>query len=105
MKIFLLDNYDSFTYMLKDYIELCGADCTVKRNDETDLSEINLTESDAIIISPGPKTPKDSGALMRIISTCQGTKPILGVCLGHQGIGEFFGAKLVKSKLPMHGKA
>ena len=105
MKVFLLDNYDSFTFMLKDYIEQCGAECVVKRNDDDSINDDNiLDEFDAIIISPGPKTPKESGCLMKIISTYHQKKPMLGVCLGHQGIGEFFGAKLVKSKLPRHGK-
>jgi anthranilate synthase/aminodeoxychorismate synthase-like glutamine amidotransferase len=105
MKVFLLDNYDSFTFMLKDYIEQCGAECVVKRNDDESLNKQNiLDEFDAIIISPGPKTPYESGGLMKMISTYHQKKPMLGVCLGHQGIGEFFGAKLVKSKLPRHGK-
>ncbi len=103
MKIFLLDNYDSFTYMLKDYVEQFGCECTVKRNDEK-LNENELDKYDAIVISPGPKTPKESGELMEIISICHQIKPILGICLGHQAIGEFFGATLVKSKLPRHGK-
>ena len=105
MKVFLLDNYDSFTFMLKDYIEQCGAECVVKRNDDESINRQNeLDEYDAIIISPGPKTPNESGCLLKIISTYHQKKPLLGVCLGHQGIGEFFGAKLVKSKLPRHGK-
>ena len=104
MKIFLLDNYDSFTYMLRDYVEQCGAECIVKRNDDVAINEDSLDEYDAIIISPGPKTPAESGMLMKIISRYHQKKPILGVCLGHQGIGEFFGAKLVKARLPRHGK-
>jgi len=105
MKVFLLDNFDSFTFMLKDYVEQCGADCIVKRNDDDFVNiENSLDGFDAIIISPGPKTPSLSGSLMKIISTYHQKKPILGVCLGHQGIGEFFGAKLIKAKLPRHGK-
>ncbi|MEI6595227.1 MAG: aminodeoxychorismate/anthranilate synthase component II [Bacteroidota bacterium] len=104
MKVFLLDNYDSFTYMLKDYIEQCGVECIVKRNDDESIIEHSLDEYDAIIISPGPKIPSESGNLMNIISTYHQQKPILGVCLGHQGIGEFFGAKLIKSQIPRHGK-
>jgi len=105
MKVFLLDNFDSFTFMLKDYIEQCGAECIVKRNnDESIIEENSLENYDAIIISPGPKTPGESGYMMKIISTYHHIKPMLGVCLGHQGIGEFFGAKLVKSQLPRHGK-
>jgi len=104
MKVFLLDNYDSFTYMLKDNIEQCGVECIVKRNDDPSINENSLNSYDAIILSPGPKTPKESGCLMNIISFYHQRKPILGVCLGHQGIGEFFGARLCKSSFPMHGK-
>jgi anthranilate synthase component 2 len=103
MKIFILDNYDSFTYMLKDYIKQFGCECMVKRNDEN-LNEKELREYNAIVISPGPKTPKESGKLLEIISLYHQIKPVLGICLGHQAIGEFFGATLVKSQLPRHGK-
>jgi anthranilate synthase component 2 len=104
MNVFLLDNYDSFTYMLRDYIEQCGAVCTVKRNDEKDLHEHALDGYDAIVISPGPKTPDVSGITMDVVRNYYRHKPILGVCLGHQAIGEFFGARLVKAQLPRHGK-
>ena len=104
MKIFILDNHDSFTYLLKDYVEQCGAECIVRRNDDISLNEQSFDEYDAIIISPGPKTPIESGGVMEIISTYHQKKPILGVCLGHQAIGQFFGARLVKARLPRHGK-
>lgn len=104
MKILLLDNYDSFTHMLKDYLEQCGANCMVFRNNKITVAEIELMSFDAIVISPGPKEPKDAGILMELIATFYNSKPILGVCLGHQAIAEFFGGKLTKAQLPRHGK-
>lgn len=101
--ILLFDNYDSFTYMLKDYIEQNGAVCTVVRNDHPEALEL-LMQFDAIILSPGPQAPKDAGKLMQAIAQIHQHKPILGVCLGHQAIGEFFGATLQKATVPMHGK-
>lgn len=102
--ILLLDNYDSFTYNLCDYILQLGADCTVKRNDEISLTEIEKLNPEAIIISPGPCTPKDSGITMKVVERFVETIPLLGICLGFQAIGEFFGASLQKADLPMHGK-
>ena len=104
MKILLLDNYDSFTHMLKDYLEQCGANCLLFRNDKITVSEISLLTFDAIVISPGPKEPKDAGIVMELIAAFYKTKPIFGVCLGHQAIAEFFGASLNKAILPRHGK-
>lgn len=89
--------------MLKDYIEQNGATCTVVRNDYPDILERALL-FDAMIISPGPQAPKDAGQLMNVIEQTYLHKPILGVCLGHQAIGEFFGATLQKATVPMHGK-
>ncbi len=103
-QILLVDNYDSFTYNLYDYICQLGAVCTVIRNDEYPIKAIQKMSFDGLVLSPGPKTPKDAGLLMQLIQTFHRTKPILGICLGHQGICEFFGAKLVKAALPMHGK-
>jgi anthranilate synthase/aminodeoxychorismate synthase-like glutamine amidotransferase len=103
MKVLLLDNYDSFTYMLKDYIEQCGVVCDVERNDSIDvLDEIN--RYDALVISPGPQTPARAGKLMEALKRYVLLKPILGVCLGHQGLGVYFGARLIKAKQPKHGK-
>jgi anthranilate synthase component 2 len=103
MKVLLLDNYDSFTYMLKDYIEQCGVVCDVKRNDDVNVVEA-INRYDVLVISPGPQTPMDAGRLMESLQRYAFEKPILGVCLGHQGIGMFFGARLIKALKPKHGK-
>ena len=102
MKIALIDNYDSFTYNLYDYICRLGAECDVYRNDKLELNQ--LSDYEALVLSPGPKRPSDAGQLMDIIASYHNYKPILGICLGHQALGEFFGAKLVNSKVPVHGK-
>jgi len=102
--VLLLDNYDSFTYNLRDYILQCGKQCTVIRNDEMSLDEIEQLDFSSAVISPGPKTPHEAGITMKFIESFHKTKPVLGICLGHQAIGEFFGAKLIKAKKPMHGK-
>lgn len=103
-KILLIDNYDSFTYILYDYFLQLGAECTVIRNDELPFDEIVKLKFDALVLSPGPKTPKDAGLLNAIIEHFHDKVPVLGICLGHQGIGEFFGAELIRAKLPVHGK-
>jgi len=104
MKVLLLDNYDSFTYMLKDYINQCKVTCNVIRNDDVALFD-EFHTFDAIIISPGPRSPKYAGQLMNLIQKNQTTKkPLLGICLGHQAIGLHLGATLSKAKAPMHGK-
>ena len=102
MKIALIDNYDSFTYNLYDYICRLGADCQVYRNDEVQIDQ--LADFDSIVLSPGPKRPSDAAQLMNIIEKYYKLKPILGICLGHQALGEFFGAKLVNATIPVHGK-
>lgn len=104
MRLLLLDNYDSFTYNLYDYLRQAGAQVAVKRNDETDVNEISELKPDGIVLSPGPKKPADAGCLMDVIKTFHNTIPMLGVCLGHQAIGEFFGATLHKAMKPVHGK-
>jgi para-aminobenzoate synthetase component II len=103
MKVLLIDNFDSFTYMLKDYIEQAGADCEVLRND-VPLNNIQLKNYQALIISPGPSTPELAGNTLKILNEAMYKMPILGVCLGHQAIGVYFGASLEKGKKPMHGK-
>ncbi len=102
--VLLLDNYDSFTYNLYDYIKQLGLECVVIRNDELTLIEIKKIDFDVIVISPGPGIPKNSGICMELIAFYQDKLPILGICLGFQAIGEFFGAKLEKAIKPMHGK-
>lgn len=104
MKILLLDNYDSFTHMLKDYLEQCGVNCLLFRNDEISVGEIKLMDFDAMVVSPGPKAPKDAGILMELIAYFNNKIPILGVCLGHQALAQYFGATLTKAQLPRHGK-
>lgn len=102
--VLLLDNYDSFTYNLYDYILQLGQQCTVVRNDEMSVEEIVALNFSSIVISPGPKTPKEAGITMQLIERFHQTRPILGICLGHQAIGQFFGAALLKAAKPMHGK-
>jgi anthranilate synthase/aminodeoxychorismate synthase-like glutamine amidotransferase len=102
MKVALIDNYDSFTYNLYDYLCRLGTVCDVYRNDKIELNI--LSDYDAIVLSPGPKRPSDAGLLMEIIENYYHLKPILGICLGHQALGEHFGAKLLKADIPLHGK-
>ncbi len=102
--ILLLDNYDSFTYNLYDYLLQTGVDCRVVRNDEWAISDFEKIHFKALVLSPGPKKPGDAGIMMDLIAHYHLRIPILGVCLGHQAIGEYFGAKLIKARVPMHGK-
>ncbi|WP_448588039.1 anthranilate synthase component II [Thermocrinis sp.] len=104
MKVLMIDNYDSFTYNLVQYFQILGADVLVKRNDEIALDEIRIIDPDAIVISPGPCTPKEAGISVSLIKEFYKTYPILGVCLGHQSIGYAFGANIVRAKRLMHGK-
>ncbi len=102
--VLLIDNYDSFTYNLYDYILQLGVTCRVVRNDELTLNEIAAIKFSSAIISPGPKIPAQAGITMDFIKQFHATKPILGICLGHQAIGQFFGAQLINAKAPVHGK-
>ncbi len=102
--ILLIDNYDSFTYNLYQYLSELGADVSVARNDKITLEEIGRKQPEAIVISPGPKTPAEAGISENVIKTFHKSVPILGVCLGHQAIGEVFGGRIVKAPVPMHGK-
>jgi len=104
MTILLLDNYDSFTYNLYDYLQQAGADCTVVRNDALELLAFEPGDFDGVVLSPGPRRPKDAGMMPQLIAAWHQRLPMLGICLGMQALGEFFGASLVKSKIPMHGK-
>ena len=103
MKIVIIDNYDSFTYNLSHLVKELGAEVTVLRNDQFELSA--LEPYDKIILSPGPGIPSEAGLLLDVIRTYAGRKPILGVCLGHQAIGEVFGAKLENLSEVFHGVA
>ncbi len=103
--ILLIDNYDSFTYNLYQYLSELGAEVRVARNDKITLAEIRSSKPRAIVISPGPKTPGEAGISEPVITEFYKTTPILGVCLGHQAIGEVFGGKITKAPVPMHGKS
>ena len=100
----VIDNYDSFTYILVDYLRQLGADCRVYRNDEITLAEATTFSCAGIVLSPGPKAPEDAGILMDLIAARHATTPLLGICLGHQAIGEYFGAPLRRAHEPRHGK-
>ncbi len=100
----LLDNYDSFTWILHHYLLLTGNECTVLRNDEVTVEELEAMRPERLIISPGPETPLQAGICMEAIACFHDRIPVLGVCLGHQALGMYFGAKLVHAPYPMHGK-
>jgi len=102
--ILLLDNYDSFTYNLAQYLGQLGQKLAVRRNDEITLDEIARMRPERIIISPGPCTPREAGLSVPVVQRFAGKIPILGVCLGHQAIGDAFGGKIVRAKKIMHGK-
>jgi para-aminobenzoate synthetase component 2 len=102
--ILMIDNYDSFTYNLVQYLGELGAQIEVRRNDQTTLEEIERMFPERIVISPGPKTPNEAGLCLELIKKFAGRLPILGVCLGHQAIGQAFGGKVVRAPQIMHGK-
>src|ERR1700746_109389 len=102
--VFVLDNYDSFTYNLVQYLGELGAEVEVRRNDQVSIGEIDALRPERIVISPGPCTPADAGISVELIRHFAGKVPVLGVCLGHQAIGEAFGGKVVRAKNIMHGK-
>ena len=102
--LLLIDNYDSFTYNLYHYLGQLGADVLVKRNDELTADAALALKPEEIVLSPGPCTPDDAGICLDLIAKANGTVPILGVCLGHQSIGQAYGAKVVRAPKPMHGK-
>ncbi|GAB3823120.1 anthranilate synthase component II [Pontibacter rugosus] len=101
--LLLLDNFDSFTYNLVDYFGRLGVEALVVRND-VPLQEIQQLPVEAIVLSPGPGTPQAAGSMMEVITYYHERVPMLGICLGHQALGEFFGASLEKGLRPMHGK-
>jgi anthranilate synthase/aminodeoxychorismate synthase-like glutamine amidotransferase len=104
VRLLMIDNYDSFTYNLVQYLGELGADVTVKRNDAIDVDGVRAMRPAAIVISPGPCTPTEAGISLKLLREMSGEVPILGVCLGHQCIGEAFGGKVVRAGRLMHGK-
>ncbi|MFN3329649.1 MAG: anthranilate synthase component II [Pyrinomonadaceae bacterium] len=102
--ILIIDNYDSFTYNLVQYLGELGAEMIVRRNDQITIEEIKKMKPDRIVISPGPGTPDSAGITLKVIEKFYNKVPILGVCLGHQAIGQFFGGKVVRAPFPVHGK-
>jgi len=102
--ILLIDNYDSFTYNVKHYLSEVGAKVETYRNDKISLNEINDLHPKAIVLSPGPCTPNEAGICLKLIEKFKNIYPILGICLGHQSIGQSFGAKIIKCEEIMHGK-
>ena len=102
--VFILDNYDSFTYNLVQYFGELGAQVEVRRNDQVTVADIEVMQPDRIVISPGPCTPQEAGISIDLIRHFAGKVPILGVCLGHQAIGAAFGGQVVRAPRLMHGK-
>jgi len=102
--VFVLDNYDSFTYNLVQYLGELGEELVVRRNDQVSIGEIEAMRPARIVLSPGPCTPQEAGISIELIRHFAGKLPILGVCLGHQAIGAAFGGKIVRAKNLMHGK-
>ncbi len=104
MRLLVIDNYDSFTYNLVHYVGELGAEPMVYRNDKITLDEIEALAPDAILLSPGPKTPNEAGICLAVIDRFSPTTPILGVCLGHQAIGQAMGGDVIRAPALMHGK-
>jgi anthranilate synthase component 2 len=102
--LLLIDNYDSFTYNLVHFLGEEGAECVVRRNDTLTAAEALAMKPEAIVLSPGPCTPDEAGICLELIRAANGSVPILGVCLGHQAIGQAYGGKVVRARTPMHGK-
>jgi anthranilate synthase component II len=100
----LIDNYDSFTFNLVHYLGSLGAKVTVHRNDQISVTDVVAARPDAIVLSPGPCTPKEAGISLDLIRAVSGTIPLFGVCLGHQAMGDAFGGEVVRAPLPVHGK-
>lgn len=104
MRVLLIDNYDSFTWNLVHYLGELGGRLRVVRNDAIDLAEIETEAPEAVVLSPGPCTPNEAGVCLPLIETFATRMPILGVCLGHQAIGQAFGGRVVRAPAPVHGK-
>lgn len=104
MNVLMIDNYDSFTYNLVQYLGELGVDVTTVRNDAIDVEGVRARKPEAIVLSPGPCTPNEAGVCLDIVHELGGKVPILGVCLGHQAIGQALGGKVVRARQVMHGK-
>ncbi len=102
--ILVIDNYDSFTYNLVQYLETLGAECDVRLNDRISVEEVEAHPASGILLSPGPGTPNDAGVTLDVIARLGGKKPLFGVCLGHQSIAQHFGGDVVRAGRLMHGK-
>ena len=102
--VLMIDNYDSFTWNLVQYLQVLGAEVKVVRNDELDIARIEALAPERIVISPGPCTPNEAGVSLQLIERLGARVPILGVCLGHQAIGQVYGGEVVRAKRIMHGK-
>ena len=104
LSVTLIDNYDSFTWNLVHYLGSLGADVRVYRNDQIGARDVLAARPDAIVLSPGPCTPKEAGICLDLIKEAKGEVPLFGVCLGHQSIGDAYGGEVIRAPLPMHGK-
>ena len=105
MRVAIVDNYDSFTYNLVQYLGELGAQVDVVRNDAVEAEALLATRPDAVVISPGPGDPDDAGISLDVVKLCARTRiPLLGVCLGHQAIGQAYGGRVIRAPVPMHGK-
>lgn len=104
MRVLLIDNHDSFSWNLAQYLQELAVDLTVKLNDEASADAVLGLAPDAVVISPGPGRPEDGGITLEVVERCAGKTPLLGVCLGHQAIAQAFGAKIVRAPTLMHGK-
>ncbi len=103
-QVLVIDNYDSFTYNLVQYLETLGAECDVRLNDQLSVAEAASHPASGILLSPGPGNPDDAGITLEVIAKLAGTKPVLGVCLGHQAIAQHYGGDVVRADRLMHGK-
>jgi len=103
-RVVVVDNYDSFTYNLVQYIESLGGQCEVRLNDRVTVEQIRSASPDGVLLSPGPGNPDEAGVTLSVIEQLSGTVPIFGVCLGHQSIGQAFGGKVIRAPELMHGK-
>jgi anthranilate synthase/aminodeoxychorismate synthase-like glutamine amidotransferase len=104
-RVVVIDNYDSFTYNLVQYLRELGARCDVRLNDRTTAAEVARAEPDGVLLSPGPGTPDDAGVTLAVLANLPRSIPLLGICLGHQAIGQHFGATVRRGEKPMHGVA